>query len=90
VSFLSLLLGSLDWSVGVLSDTDWLMISLLRHPPRNHPGGSANTSRFGGEFSTSGDDERELEVPFCHCSLVFIIKDKARTKENIYECRCNE
>jgi hypothetical protein len=43
-----------------------VMIGLLRRPPRNHPGGSTNSFRFGGGFSTSGDYERELEMPFYH------------------------
>ena len=36
------------------------MIGLLRRLPRNHLGGSTNTLKFGGGFSTSGDYEREL------------------------------
>jgi hypothetical protein len=36
-----------------------LTIGLLPSPPRNHPGGSANTLRFGGGYGTV-DYESEL------------------------------
>ena len=38
---------------------------LLPSPPRNHPGGSTNTLRFGGGYEI-GDYERELAAPLCH------------------------
>ena len=45
---------------------DRSLFSLLERPPRNHPGGRTNTLRFGGGHKT-GDYERELAVPLCHC-----------------------
>jgi hypothetical protein len=32
----------------------------------NDPGRSTNTSKFGGGYET-GDRDRELEAPLCHC-----------------------
>jgi hypothetical protein len=40
-----------------------VVIKSMTHtsPPRNHPGGSTNTLRFGGGYET-GDQEGELEA----------------------------
>ncbi len=58
-----------NFSLNILNDILLMVI---------HPGGSTNTSRFGGRYET-GDYESELREPFCLCLDPVITKSMTHT-----------
>jgi hypothetical protein len=58
------------------------MIGLRWRLPRNHPGGSTNTTRFQGRFGTSGDYERDLAR---HCLTLWDPRGMDSTNNKIHD-----